>query len=304
MENYVVVDTGNIFFRSIIVHRKAEGLAAIPLGIHTIFNVLKQTYRDFNKPKIVLCFDRKSWRKDVTNDKELYPFQIGYKANRQSKTAEDEQFKQKYIEALQHLETFFSEHTTLTVLSRDQLEADDLIYGFVRRFHEDNRIVVYSSDRDFLQLHRFSNVVLFDPATKKHITLDDYNDDPEWMLFLKCFRGDRSDNIPSAYPRIRTTKLLTAYSSPIDRENLMKEIIDHPLCGKVQVRELYAANKLLIDFSEIPQCLLDKIDQTIDDELNKNKKFNYFQFKRFCGMYNLTQHAENYNELVEMFSAK
>ena len=39
---------------------------------------------------------------------------------------------------------------------------------------------------------------------------------PEWLLFEKCMRGDASDNVFSAYPRIRKNKLLEAFE---DRTN-------------------------------------------------------------------------------------
>ncbi len=35
--------------------------------------------------------------------------------------------------------------------------------------------------------------------------------DPEWLLFEKCMRGDSSDNVFSAFPKVRTTKLKDAF---------------------------------------------------------------------------------------------
>ena len=31
--------------------------------------------------------------------------------------------------------------------------------------------------------------------------------DPEWLLFEKCIRGDSSDNVFTAFPKVRKTKI-------------------------------------------------------------------------------------------------
>jgi 5'-3' exonuclease len=105
------------------------------------------------------------------------------------------------------------------VLRHPQLEADDLIAGFILSHPEDQHIII-STDGDFAQLVA-PNVKQYNGVMQVTTTHEGYFDEkgkrvidkktnlpkaipePQWLLFEKCMRGDTSDNIFSAYPGVR-----------------------------------------------------------------------------------------------------
>ncbi len=100
-----------------------------------------------------------SWRRDVDPQ---------YKANRKEqreKQTEIDWTKQfgDSDSLLENLEA----STPFHVIRIDRLEADDIIaYGV--RHYKDRECVIVSSDTDFEQLAKFSNVKLFSPQSKKY----------------------------------------------------------------------------------------------------------------------------------------
>ena len=111
-----------------------------------------------------------------------------------------------------HFDTFkefVTEKTNCTVLQHPQLEADDLIAGWIQK-HPDVEHVVISTDTDFQQLVA-PNVKLYNGVQEITTTHEGFFDkkglpvidkktkeakpapDPQWLLFEKCMRGDTSD---------------------------------------------------------------------------------------------------------------
>lgn len=89
-----------------------------------------------------------------------------------------------------------------------QEEADDVIAALVRGVFSEQTNVVYSTDRDLLQLVTGKTRVLMPGAgTRKEIlydskgVLEDFGVDPKDIVQLRAFYGDASDNIPGV-PRV------------------------------------------------------------------------------------------------------
>ena len=104
-------------------------------------------------------------------------------------------------------------------MQHKQLEADDLIAGWVQAHPNDNHVII-STDGDFAQLVA-PNCKQYNGVANVTITHEGYFNDegsliidkktkeakpaplPDFMLFEKCMRGDTSDNVFSAYPGVR-----------------------------------------------------------------------------------------------------
>ena len=113
---------------------------------------------------------------------------------------------------------FLQKKTATTVVRAQDAEADDVIATFIMDRPKDIHIIV-STDSDFYQLVG-NNTTIYDPMKMQFITNNGVYDDkfkpiidkktgkhkvlgdPEYILFKKLFRGDASDHIKSAYPRI------------------------------------------------------------------------------------------------------
>ena len=121
-----------------------------------------------------------------------------------------------------------------------------------------------------------------DPFVKKNETSVPMKDWQKYALFMKCIRGDKSDNIFSAYPKIReksTSKTIGIYDAFMDMEDkgynwqsFMNSTWKTPLGETKVVKECYEFNKKIIDLNEIPESLKIDIDTNIKNELSKENK--------------------------------
>ena len=244
---------------------------------------------------------------------------------------EGEIMEQVFWEAFDDFKDFVSEKTNCTVMQHTQLEADDLIAGWIQSHPDDEHIVV-SSDSDFYQLLS-SNVKQYNGITDELHTLEGIFDkkgnrvldkktkepkvipDPEWLLFEKCMRGDSSDNVFSAYPGVRKkgTKnkvgLLEAYADRKTKgynwNNLMlQRWVDH---NEIEHRVLddYERNVTLVDLSAQPDDVKQIIATTIaENSVTKNISQIGTKFLKFCGKYELNRMSENAQQFAEILSSE
>jgi len=322
----LIIDTANTFTRARhAAHRGSSLEERVAFATHVTLASVHAAWRDQKANHVVFCFEGRSWRKDV------YP---PYKKNRSvaraaSSIAEQEE-DQLFWDTLEKLQNFIVNKTNCTTLQHSELEADDLIAGWVQNHPNDTHVIV-SSDTDYYQL--LSNTVkqyngitcelhtingIFDKKGKlvidKKTKLPKTVPDPGWMLFEKCMRGDSSDNVFSAYPGVRTVGsknkigLKEAYAD-IGRQgfawnNLMlQQWVDHE--GKThRVLDDYERNRTLIDLTAQPTHIKKLINDTIlaGQEIKNNPMIGA-QFLKFCSKYQLVKLSDNANAFANMLSA-
>ena len=275
---YILVDTANTFFRARHIVKDNNPDTKVGLAMHIILNSIKKAWNDFNGSHVVFCLEGRSWRKD---------HYTRYKANRDLARA---------------------------ALTEHEVEADDLIAGWVKEHPNDDHVII-SSDSDFAQLitpnvkqyNGISNVLTThegyytdtkEPIIDKKTGEPKKAPNPQWLLFEKCMRGDTSDNIFSAYPGVRKkgTKNKIGLLEAFDDRNkqgynwnnlMLQRWVDHD--GKEhKVLDDYERNRKLIDLSEQPKWVKTTMDETITEVVNKPKIPQVgIHFMKFCGKYNL-----------------
>jgi hypothetical protein len=212
----------------------------------------------------------------------------------------------KYASFKHHVKDFeqlITDHTSVVTLAKDRLEADDLIAGIAQTYgNEDNEVVIISADSDLLQLVRYKNVSVISPITDKPQSLADYNGDPLYYLFQKEIRGDSSDNVASAFPRVRSTRIKAAYDDEYERVKLMKETWTNENGTEFVVEDLIKENELLIDLEKQPADIRILIDNTITEEMARKRQFSMFHMLRFAGKYKLKKIQESIDNYVHMLS--
>lgn len=231
----LIIDVNNMLWK--IRHtmklnkRKKEPFVPQLLFIRFIDEV-NALYKKYQCTGALCAFEGKgNWRKKVFAD---------YK-NKEV----DDIYYEDVQEAIVMLRDFLEIHTSIFSISVPKAEADDVIAVACQEKIDDVEMIIISSDKDFIQLLECPNVTLFSPQQDKERTCDD----PNFELFLKCVRGDPSDNIPSAYPRVWKTKLEEAfYGESIAWLNLMETINK----DGTKVGDRYAENTLLIDLRKQP----------------------------------------------------
>lgn len=186
---------------------------------------MRGLYKNLGADRVVFCCDSfRYWRRDIYPD---------YKGTR------TEHALKKLVKLA--LRQYKDKHAKLCI-EIEGCEGDDVIHACTK-YLPGNKIIV-SSDKDFVQLMSDS-VTLFDPKTR---TYRRRPGDVAFELFLKCIRGDRIDNIPSAFPRVQKKKLEKAFVC----EKALQKILDTPLPDGDKVRDRYRKNKELIDLRCLP----------------------------------------------------
>lgn len=302
--DYIVFDISNLLYRCFYSQKNEDEETISGLAVHSALTTLNKYYKQYKPAKrVVMCFDRGSWRKEYTNSDNCISGKP-YKGNRrQDMTASQIQKWEAFKEHLKEFEQLIETHTTIITLYQDRLEADDLMAGFVQ-MHPDDNIVIITADSDLAQLLKFPKVNVISPITDKPHTLSKYNEDPEYYLYQKCMRGDPTDNIQSAYPRLRSTRIQKAYEDSFEHANLMNETWTDQNKREYIVKDLFNENRLLIDLSQQPDDIRELINQTIVNELDKQKHFSLFHFIKFLSKNDLKKIKENIDSFIPMISKK
>ena len=281
----LIVDLSNIVFVSYFANKNefTKGLL-----IHKVIENMLYMFREYKPDAITIACDSPNvWRRDLYTE---------YKASRELNRDENyEEVKEVMIE----LKDFFNTCTNIRAISIDRCEADDIIAVFSELSKKlGYETIIYSNDRDFFQLLDESTSLHSPIKDKGRINYDISN--REYDLFMKCIRGDRGDNIFSAYPRVRETKIKQAWGDKVEYLNFMETI---PKNMDKRVSEMFALNKSLIDLSMIP----DNIRTAIKDEFQKrfaeNMNYDFVKVGLFMGRYSLKKIMMDLNQYAIMFKS-
>lgn len=327
MAKYLLIDLANLFFRARhVVYRGADAEEKVAYAFHVVLSSINKCWREQKADHVIFCLEGRSWRKD------FYP---PYKANRavaRAAATEAEQEEDRlFWESFEHIQKYVSEKTNCTVLQHPELEADDLIAGWIQSHPSDNHVII-STDTDFYQLLA-ENVEQYNGVTDELHTLHGIYDkkgkvvidkktkepkkipDPKFILFEKCMRGDSTDNIFSAYPGVRTkgsknkVGLEEAFN---DRDkkgfnwnNLMLQRWSDHNGIEHKVLDDFNRNCALVDLTMQPDDIKIKIAETIvANSVVKNVPMIGAQFLKFCGKYNLVKLSENATKISEWLCAQ
>ena len=309
MMRYLCFDITNMLHRTFFAQRNEDDETLAGLATHSALVTLNKYFKQHKPHKVVMAFDRSSWRKEYTASDECLS-KKPYKGNRrQDMTPAQEAKYQRFLGHLAEFERLIIEHTTIMTLVAQRLEADDLIAGFCQVYaNDDNEIVIISSDSDLLQLTRYPNVRVISPVTDKEQSLDDYGGDPLFYIFQKCIRGDPTDNVQSAFPRVKSKKIREAYDDEYARANLMNETwgIKDPTTGEFttqyRVGDLFKENEKLIDLEKQPSDIRRIILETIDEAGATHKQFSMFHILKFLGKYKLNKIKEGIDQYIPLLS--
>jgi len=319
---YALIDTANTFFRARhIASRNSDTWEKIGMALHLTLASVNQVVRTHKIDHVVFMLEGRSWRKDYYK-----PYKANRKLDESAMTEAEIEENKMFWETYEMFTTFLREKTNVSVLREPNAEADDLIARFITLHPNDTHYII-SSDTDYIQLIS-ENVFQYNGVSNEFITLEGYFkdngkpvidkktkehkllEDPEYLLFKKCMRGDSTDNVFSAYPGVREkgsknkVGLLEAFA---DRNKqgfhwnnmMLQRWLDHN--GEEQrVRDCYERNRTLIDLNAQPQEVKDKVDFAIRNGVRIATTPQVgIHFMKFCGKYELNKisdQAETYSK--------
>lgn len=325
-QTFIHVDTANTFFRARhVVRGSLED--KVGMSIQTVLSSVRKAWREFKGTHVIFYLEGRSWRKD-----HYAPYKRQRTEARAAQSPREQEEDRVFWETFDQFKEFVTEKTNCTVLRHPQLEADDLIAGFILS-HPDDQHIIISTDGDFAQLVA-PNVKQYNGVMQITTTHEGYFDekgkrivdkktkelkpapDPEWLLFEKCMRGDTSDNIFSAYPGVRTkgTKnkvgLQEAFADRNSKgwswNNLMlQKWVDHEGVEH-RVLDDYNRNKLLCDLTAQPDEIKVLIKETIDAAIAEEKQISQVGIRllKFCTSFDLVKVSEQVTSYAEPLNAR
>ena len=323
---YILVDTANTFFRARHVIR-GNLTDKVGMAFHITLAGVRKAWQDFDGTHVVFCLEGRSWRKDFYE-----PYKRNRSDARAAATPQQQEEDEVFWEMFDEFKEFVGNKTNCSVLQHPELEADDLIAGWVQAHPNDNHVVV-STDGDFAQLIA-PNVKQYNGIQDMTITHEGYFDkkgnrvidkktkaerpapNPQWLLFEKCMRGDTSDNVFSAYPgvRVKGTKnkvgLTEAFADKDSKgynwNNLMlQRWVDHN-GNEHRVLDDYTRNVTLCDLTAQPDNIRNIINEVIENATQKPKAITQVGIKlmKFCAKHDLVKVGEQVQSYSEPLNAR
>ena len=349
MATFILFDYANLIHRcKHVSNSNVED--TVNFAIHITLQSIRQAAKKFNADHVMFAMEGYSWRRNI------YP---EYKAQRRIAEALKSEKEQKndkvFFDEMREFGEFLETKTNVTVLRNKQAEADDMIARWIQ-IHPDDEHIICSSDSDYNQLLA-PNVKIFNAMKGLTVTLDGIYDDkgkkakqeikktiktktgnkkvikekvemdapdPGYELFKKIIRGDISDNISTAYPKVRekgsskkpgiqeaysdmTSKgyfwnafMMTTWDKTVDLDDNGDPIIE-----KVKVKDIYELNKTLIDLTQQPEEIKQSMDETILEAVQKTPTRRLLlDFMQLLGKHELNQISKNPEQYIEILAKK
>ena len=325
-KTYILVDTANTFFRARHATR-GDLNDKIGMSLATVLGSVRKAWRDFKGDHVIFFLEGRSWRKDV-----YAPYKRQRTEARAAQSPREAEEDRVFWETFDQFKDYITAKTNCTVLQHPQLEADDLIGGWVKSHPNDTHVIV-STDGDFAQLiapnvKQYNGVMqvtttdkgYFDEKGKyvidKKTMLPKPMPDPEWLLFEKCMRGDTSDNIFSAYPGVRekgTKNKVGLREAFADRESkgyswnnlMLQRWTDHEGVEH-RVLDDYQRNVVLCDLSAQPDNIKTLIQETITTATTAEKNIPQVGVRllKLCSEFDLVKISEQVTSYAEPLNAR
>jgi hypothetical protein len=240
---------------------------------HMILNSIRSYNVKFKNEfgeMIIACDAGNNWRRQI------FPY---YKANRRKSREKSEINWTAVFETMNKVRDELKEFFPYRVIRVDGAEADDVIGTLAQTYGNTNeKILILSGDKDFVQLQSYMNVQQFDPVQKKWRKTNDVD------KFIKehIIRGDIGDGVPN-FLSADDTFVVGARQKPISQKKLDSWLTMDPkdFCDEKMLRG-YLRNQQLVDLNFIPENIRSEVIVQYEQESGKgrDKLFNYFIDRR------------------------
>ena len=303
-DKVLIIDGLNTFIRvfSVIPTTNDDGIHVG--GIVGFLRSIGYTINMIRPTRTIVVFDGKG---GSNRRRKIYP---EYKQNRKTKyrvnrsydfaSQEDERHNMmmQLSRCVEYLETL-----PITVMSYDNIEADDTIGYLCRQVLTDSNITIMSTDKDFLQLAN-GRIKIWSPTKKKmyddKMVMDEYGINSHNYIWYRVLDGDKSDNIPG----VRGLGLKTIKKKlPFLSENRIvdvNEVVD----TLPESEDVIKLNYKLMQLSDvdISGSTKTKIIDKVNEPINRLIKFQFqkmfLEDKLFTALPNVTSWlSTNFNQL-------
>ena len=263
----IIIDMNQITLASVMMNfhmTKSEELEE-DMVRHMILNSIRM-YRTMFKEEygeVVLTYDsRHYWRR------EIFP---QYKQNRKKGRENDTKDWDKIFGLLNAIKSEFKEILPYKYVEVYGAEADDVI-GTLCKEYQDQKVMIISGDKDFIQLQKYKNVKQYSPILKKYVN----GHNPDTYIKEHILKGDSSDGVPNVLSPDHT------FVEGLRQRPLSKKKIEAWLNSETgmseEVKRNYQRNHKLINLDNTPDDLQKLILDTFNEAPSgdRSKILTYF----------------------------
>jgi len=263
----IIIDMNQITLASVMMNfhmTKSEELEE-DMVRHMILNSIRM-YRTMFKEEygeVVLTYDsRHYWRR------EIFP---QYKQNRKKGRENDTKDWDKIFGLLNAIKSEFREILPYKYVEVYGAEADDII-GTLCKEYQDQKTMIVSGDKDFIQLQKYKNVKQYSPILKKMVN----GHNPNTYIKEHILKGDSSDGVPNVLSPDHT------FVEGLRQRPLSKKKIEAWLNSETgmseEVKRNYQRNHKLINLDNTPDDLQKSILDTFNEAPSgdRSKILTYF----------------------------
>ena len=277
----IIIDMNQISVASLMMHlHMNKGELEEDMVRHMILNSVRMYRTMFNEDygEIVLAYDSRAyWRREV------FP---QYKSNRRKNREEDDKDWDSIFDVLNNIKEEIKEFLPYKVVEVYGAEADDVIATLCKHY-QNEKVMIISGDKDFIQLQKYDNVKQYSPITKKLVD----GVDPKVYIKEHVLKGDKSDGVPNVLSPDHT------FTDELRQRPLTSKKLESILAQDIdelddEIKRNYQRNDKLINLDNIPKTLESEILNSFNEASygDRSGLLNYFIEKR------LTSLTENIGE--------
>ena len=248
---------------------------------HTTLSTIKSYKKRYGREYgevVIACDGSNYWRRQQ--------FQY-YKAMRKVNREKSDLDWKLIFDTLAELRQDLIENFPYKVLNVETAEADDVIACLAKwsqdngldsqgMFDEKQKILIVSSDKDFIQLQKYDNVRQWSPMQKKFVTAS--KKEVQEYTIEHIVKGDAGDGIPNIL-----SKDDTFVSGERQKPFSSKRLPDFyekgiEACKTDDEKRNYQRNQMLVNFESIPADLYEKIISTYTSTKPKGDKMSVMTY--------------------------
>jgi hypothetical protein len=264
----IIIDMNQISLASLMMDLNMRKSNEVDEGMvrHMILNSIRLYRQQFTKEygEVILTYDSKHyWRR------EYFP---NYKAGRKKSREKDNKDWDKIFGVLNKIKAEFKDNLPYKYLEVYGAEADDIIATLCKNF-QDEKIMIVSGDKDFIQLHKYPNVKQYSPILKKYVN----GHNPDTYIKEHILKGDTSDGVPNVLS-LDNTFVDGIRQRPLGRKKIETWLDIHIDDLPEEVKRNYQRNDKLINLDNVPEelekeIMVDFCEAPCGD---RSKLLNYF----------------------------
>ena len=268
----IIIDMNQISLASLMMDLNMRKSNEVDEGMvrHMILNSVRLHRSDFHKEfgEVVLTYDSKHyWRRDY------FP---NYKAGRKKGRENDSKDWDSIFGCLNKIKAEFKENLPYKYLEVYGCEADDIIATLCKNitfFNENEKIMIVSGDKDFIQLQKYPNVSQYSPILKKMVN----GHNPNTYIKEHILKGDTSDGVPNVLSPDNTF-VDGIRQRPLGRKKIENWLDIHIDDLHDEVKRNYQRNDKLINLDNVPNELAKEILYKFEEAPcgDRSKLLNYF----------------------------